>query len=108
MYAIIQDSGSQRIVREGDVVLIDLLDGGEAAPGHKITFDKVLLVGRDGGAATIGQPYVSGAAVSGEVVEPVVMGEKLTIQKFRPKKTFRKKTGHRQRYTKVLITAIPA
>jgi large subunit ribosomal protein L21 len=108
MYAIIQDSGSQRIVREGDVVLIDLLNGGEAAPGQTITFDKVLLVGRDGGQATIGQPYVSGATVSGEVVEPVVMGEKLTIQKFRPKKTFRKKTGHRQRYTKVRITGLPA
>jgi large subunit ribosomal protein L21 len=107
MYAIIQESGSQRIVREGEVVLIDLLDGGEAAPGHKVTFDKVLLVGRDSGA-TIGQPFVSGAAVTAEVVEPVVMGEKLTIQKFRPKKTFRKKTGHRQRYTSVRITGLPA
>jgi large subunit ribosomal protein L21 len=49
---------------------------------------------------------VAGASVSGEVVDPVVMGEKLYIQKFRTKKAFKKKTGHRQRYTSVKITAI--
>ena len=108
MYAIIEDSGSQRSVREGDVVLVDLLEGGEAKPGSKISFDKVLLVGKGAGAATVGQPYVRGAAVAGEVVEPVVMGEKLHIQKFRTKKAFKKKTGHRQRYTSVKITAITA
>jgi large subunit ribosomal protein L21 len=107
MYAVIEDSGSQRRIREGDLVLIDLLEGGEAQPGHQVQFDKVLLVGHEGDAgAAIGRPYVSGATVSGEVVEPVVMGEKLVIQKFRPKRTFRKRTGHRQRYTSVRITAI--
>jgi large subunit ribosomal protein L21 len=106
MYAIIQESGSQRIVREGDLVLVDLVDGGEAQPGHKLNFDKVLLVGQGDGQSTIGQPFVKGAAVAGEVVEPVVLGEKLVIQKFRPKRTFRKRTGHRQRYTKVRITSI--
>lgn len=109
MYAIIQESGSQRTVREGDVVLVDLLQGGESEPGHKVNFDKVLLVGGRGqGKTSIGRPYVAGASVAGEVVEPVVMGEKLTIQRFRPKRTFRKKTGHRQRYTSVRITAISA
>jgi large subunit ribosomal protein L21 len=108
MYAIIEESGSQRSVREGDVVLVDLLKGGEAAVGSKVTFDKVLLVGKGEGQATIGRPYVASAKVAGEVVEPVVMGEKLSIQKFRTKKAFKKKTGHRQRFTSVKITAITA
>lgn len=107
MYAIIEDSGAQRSVRAGDVILIDLVEGGQAQPGHKISFDKVLLVGQEGGKATIGQPYVK-ATVTAEVTEPSVQGEKLHIQKFRTKKAFKKKTGHRQRYTEVKVTAINA
>jgi large subunit ribosomal protein L21 len=106
MYAIIQESGSQRRVSEGDVVLVDLLEAGAAKPGSTVSFDKVLLVGKGEGSATIGQPYVRGAAVTGEVVEPVVLGEKLAVQKFRTKKAFKKRTGHRQRYTSVRITGI--
>ena len=105
MYAIIENSGAQRTVRKDEVVLIDLLDGGEAKPGQKVSFDRVLLVGEKG-KTTIGQPYVGKASVAAEVVEPVVAGEKLHIQKFRTKKAFKKKTGHRQRYTSVKITAI--
>ena len=108
MYAIIEESGSQRKVSEGEVILVDLLEAGAAQPGRKVSFSKVLLVGRDGADATVGQPYVKGASVAAEVVEPVVQGEKLYIQKFRTKKAFKKKTGHRQRYTSVRITAINA
>mgnify|MGYP000966837056 CR=1 FL=1 len=108
MYAIIENSGAQRTVRKDEVVLIDLLDGGEAKPGQKVSFDKVLFIGQGNGKATIGQPYVGKASVDGEVIEPVVAGEKLHIQKFRTKKAFKKKTGHRQRYTSVKITAINA
>jgi large subunit ribosomal protein L21 len=108
MYAIIEDSGAQRKVTEGQTVLVDLLESGAAAVGHTISFTNVLLVGRDGAAATVGQPYVKGARVTAEVVEPVVMGEKLAIQKFRTKKAFKKRTGHRQRYTSVKITGITA
>jgi large subunit ribosomal protein L21 len=108
MYAIIEDSGAQRKVTEGQTVLVDLLEAGAAKPGQAIAFTRVLLVGRDSGQATIGQPYVEGAQVAAEVVEPVVMGEKLAIQKFRTKKAYKKKTGHRQRYTSVRITAITA
>src|SRR5262245_46073720 len=108
MYAIIEQSGSQRTVRKDDVLLIDLVDGGQAKPGQTISFDKVLLVGQGGGKATVGQPYVAKATVAAEVVEPVVAGEKLHIQKFRTKKAFKKKTGHRQRYTSVKVTAINA
>lgn len=108
MYAIIEDSGAQRTVRQGDIVLVDLVNGGTAAAGHKVSFDKVLLVGQGDGKATIGRPYVAKATVAGEVVEPSVLGEKVHIQKFRTKKAFKKKTGHRQRYTSVKITAINA
>lgn len=104
MYAIIEESGSQRKVVQGDEILIDLLDGGQSETGKTITFDKVLIVGGD--TARIGAPYVKGATVSAEIVEPVVMGEKLVVQKFRTKKNYRRRTGHRQRYTKVRVTAI--
>jgi large subunit ribosomal protein L21 len=108
MYAIIENSGSQRRVTEGEVVLVDLLEAGQSQTGKTVTFDQVLLVGKGEGQATIGQPYVRGASVTGEVVESVVMGEKLSVQKFRTKKAFKKRTGHRQRFTSVRITAIKA
>ena len=106
MYAIIEESGSQRKVTQGEVVLIDLLDEGLSEAGKSITFDKVLVVGEIGGTAKIGVPYVAGATVTGEVVEPIVLGDKLHIQHFQAKKTWQKKTGHRQRYTKIKISAI--
>ena len=71
-----------------------------------MSFDKVLVVGEVGGTAKIGAPYVAGATVVGEVIDPNFQGEKLYIQKFREKKAWQRKTGHRQRYTKVKITAI--
>ncbi|HEX2836963.1 MAG TPA: 50S ribosomal protein L21 [Phycisphaerales bacterium] len=106
MYAIIEESGGQRKVVAGDEILIDLHGEGQTQAGTAITFDRVLVVGKEGGAAKIGQPYVAGASVKGEVVEGVVKGEKIHIQKFGPKKAWKKKTGHRQRYTKVKVTAI--
>lgn len=109
MYAIIEESGGQRKVQSGDVILIDLIDAGAASPGKKVNFDKVLLVGgADGAAAKIGSPYVTGASVGAEVVEGVVQGEKLRIQYFQAKKGSRRRTGHRQRYTRVKITSINA
>lgn len=106
MYAIIEESGGQRKVMQGEEILVNLMDGGEVAKGKKVTFDKVLVVGEEGGNAKLGQPYVAGASVSAEVTEPVVMGEKLDIQYFSVKKAFQKKIGHRQRYTQVKVTAI--
>ena len=106
MYAIIENSGSQRKVAQGDVILIDLIEEGQAKVGSKVDLGKVLLVGKGDGAATIGAPYVAGATVTGEVVEPMVLGEKLHIQKFRTKKAYKKKTGHRQRYTSVKVDSI--
>lgn len=105
-YAIIEESGGQRKVHQGDEILIDLYNSGEAKEGDSITYDKVLVVGPEGGSAKVGQPYVSGASVTAEVIDPVVMGDKLHIYKFRPKKHYKRKTGHRQRYTSVRVTAI--
>ncbi len=110
MYAIIEESGGQRKVCEGDEILIDLYQSGEADAGSAIEFDKVLLVGdeSDAGKAKIGRPYVEGASVAGEIIEPLVKGEKIHIYKFKAKKGYKRKTGHRQRYTAVKITSIKA
>ncbi len=106
MYAIIEESGGQRTVAQGDEILIDLLNGGEAQVGQAVTFDKVLVVGEVGGSAKVGQPYVAGASVKAEVVTPLELGEKIDIHKQRAKKAYKKKQGHRQRYTRVKVSAI--
>jgi len=106
MYAIIEESGGQRKVAADETILIDLYKGGESAKGETITFDRVLVVGEEGGKAKIGTPLVEGASVAGEVVEPIVKGEKIDIHKFKPKKGYKRKTGHRQRYTRVKVTSI--
>jgi len=104
-YAIIEESGSQRKVVEGDVIYVDLIEGGLGGVGSKVSYDKVLMLGGSS-SATIGQPYVAGASVSAEIVEPVVKGEKIRIFKYKAKKMERKRQGHRQRYTKIKITGI--
>ncbi|QKK07964.1 MAG: 50S ribosomal protein L21 [Planctomycetota bacterium] len=106
MYAIIEESGGQRKVTQDEVILIDLYKGGETSVGEAITFDKVLVVGDVGGDAKLGQPYVAGASVTAEIVEPKFQGDKLYIHKFKPKTGYRRKTGHRQTYTRVKITGI--
>tara|TARA_E500000318_G_C3436971_1_gene163442 strand:+ start:73 stop:405 length:333 start_codon:yes stop_codon:yes gene_type:complete len=110
MYAVIEESGGQRKVTEGEEILIDLHASGEADKGSTISFDKVLLLGdeSDAGKAQIGKPYVEGASVAAEILEPMVKGEKLHIYKFKPKKGYKRKTGHRQRYTAIKITSIKA
>lgn len=106
MYAIIHESGGQRKVAQGDEILVDLIDAGESKPGQKVTFDKVLVVGNVGGDAKLGQPFVAGASVTGEVLSPVVLGDKIDVWKFREKKAWQRKNGHRQRYTLVKVTNI--
>lgn len=103
IYAIIEDGGRQYRVEEGAELDIDLR---EAAVGDRITFDRVLLVRTDD-AVVVGQPLVSGGSVEAEVVS-VVPGPKLVIQKFRRRKNYRRRTGHRQLYTRVKISKIVA
>ena len=105
MYAIVEDSGTQIRVAPGDVVDIDVRD---LAPRKKtISFDRVLLVGADNDEepATIGTPYVKGAAVKAQILEEV-RGEKIDVIKFKRRKGYRRKHGHRQRYLRVKITEI--
>jgi large subunit ribosomal protein L21 len=103
MYAIIDDSGQQFRVQEGDEIEIDIREG---EPGSSIQFDKVVLVG--GGEQTlIGKPHVTGASVTGEVLE-AIKGPKLEIYKYRRRKKSRRHVGHRQKFLSVKIIKINA
>jgi large subunit ribosomal protein L21 len=104
MYAIIAADGRQYKVQSGDEIQIDLRDG--ANPGDAIAFDNILLVSGPGGVK-VGQPTVAGATVAAEVLAQE-MGDKIYIQKMRRRKNFRRRTGHRQKYTRVRIGDITA
>lgn len=103
MYAIIEDSGSQIKASVGAVLTVDLRELPETA--KSVTFDRVLLLAKDT-TAKVGAPYLSGASVVADILEREVKGEKLDIIKFKRRKGYRKKIGHRQRYMKVKVTAI--
>lgn len=98
MYAIIASGGKQYKVSPGDVIQVETLD---AAVGSVVDFDKVLMW-VDGDNVKIGTPYLSDTKVSGEVVEHG-RGEKINIIKFRRRKHYMKRQGHRQDYTAVKI-----
>ncbi len=107
MYAIIEDSGTQIKVAEGDVIEIDVRDiEGDAAT---LTFDRVLLVHDAEGDSSprVGTPYLSGASVTADVVERF-RGPKIDVIKFRNRTGYRRKQGHRQPYLRVKITGISA
>ena len=105
MYAVIQTGGKQYRVEPGKTVVVEKLDGDE---GAKVEFDQVLLVSSgDGGTVSIGKPTVAGAKVSGEIVEQG-RGDKLIIFKFRRRKNYRRKAGHRQPFTALKIVTITA
>ena len=101
MYAIISDSGHQVKVEEGQELDIDYR---ELAAGDQVKFDRVLAY-RDDESLRVGQPLIEGASVTGEVLS-VVQGPKLVVQKARRRKNYRRKTGHRQLYTRVKINKI--
>lgn len=101
MYAIIADSGRQYKVEEGQELDVDFR---EAAAGDKLKFDQVLACNGPKGLQ-IGRPTLKGASVTAEVVG-VVQGKKLVVQKLRRRKNSRRKTGHRQMFTRVKIAKI--
>ena len=105
MYAIIEDSGSQFRVAEGDVLDVDLRE--VEGPGEEIVFDRVLLV-REDKDIKIGTPIVQGATVSAEVLDPEAKGKKIHSYYLRRRKASKKKVGHRQKYLRVRITKIKA
>ena len=100
MYAIIATGGKQYKVSEGDKVRVEKLEG---EVGSQIEFDQVLMIGGD--AAKIGNPTVDGAKVVGEITAQA-RAKKVIVYKYKPKKGYHKKNGHRQYYTEVEIKNI--
>ena len=100
MYDIIATGGKQYRVSEGDVIYIEKVD---AQVDSTVSFD-ALLVGENGDVK-IGTPVVEGVKVEGKVVSQI-RGEKIIVFKYKSKKNYRRKQGHRQPYTKVEITKI--
>jgi large subunit ribosomal protein L21 len=101
LYAIISDGGRQMKVEEGQTLDIDFRD---LSAGEQIKFDRVLALRNDEGLQ-VGQPTIGSVSVTAEVVG-ASQGPKLVIQKFRRRKNYRRKTGHRQIYTRVKIGKI--
>lgn len=101
MYAIVETGGKQYQVEEGRYVDIELLDGEKDS---KVVFDKVVMV-VNGKKSKVGQPYVTGASAEGKIVLHG-KSKKIIVYKQRPKKGYRKKQGHRQGYTRVMISKI--
>ena len=101
MYAIVEAGGKQYQVEEGRYVDVELL-GAEA--DSKVVFDKIVMV-VNGKKSKVGQPYVTGASVEGKVVKND-KAKKIIVFKQRPKKGYRKKQGHRQQFTRVMISKI--
>ena len=97
MFAIIETGGKQYRVQENDFVFVEKLEANE---GDSVVFDKVLMVNDK-----IGAPYVEGAKVTAKV-EAQGRAKKVIVFKYRPKKNYHKKQGHRQPFTKVQITSI--
>src|SRR5262249_41139158 len=102
-YAIIETGGKQYRVAVGDRLSIEKLP---SEAGSDVTFDRVLMVGGDG-APRVGTPVISGATVSA-TIEEQYRGTKIVVFKYKPKKRYRRRTGHRQALTRVAITAINA
>ncbi|UNC93331.1 50S ribosomal protein L21 [Candidatus Contubernalis alkaliaceticus] len=103
MYAVIETGGKQYRVEEGQVIKIEKID---AQVGDEITFDKVLAV-NSGDGLKVGTPLVKGAAATAKVVRQD-KDKKIIVFKYKAKKNYRKKTGHRQPYTQVKIERIEA
>lgn len=102
MYAIIETGGKQIRVEEGQTIFVEKL---EVAEGEVVTFDKVLMIG--GENVKVGSPVVAGATVTAKV-EKQGRAKKIIVFKYKSKKNYRKKQGHRQPYTKLTVEKINA
>ena len=102
MFAIIESGGKQVKVEEGQTIWVEKLDVNE---GDSFTFDQVLFVGGD--SVKVGSPVVEGASVTAKV-EKQGRGKKITVFKYKAKKNYKRKQGHRQPYTKLTIEKINA
>ncbi len=100
-YAIFKTSGEQFRAAEGDTLRVPKVEG---EPGSKITFEEVLFTS-DGDKFKTGQPTVKGAKVTAEIVRHG-KGEKLVVFKFKRRKNYRRRTGHRQQFTEIKVTGL--
>jgi len=100
MYAIIETGGKQVRVEEGQDIFVELLN---VEADQEYTFDKVMMIGGD--KTKIGTPYIKGATVTAKVVKNG-KAKKVVVYKYKPKKDYHRKQGHRQPYTKLTIEKI--
>jgi large subunit ribosomal protein L21 len=103
MYAIVEIKGLQFKAEAGKYLYVNHL--GDVKEGEAVTFDKVLLIDADGDVK-VGAPAVEGAKVNAEVLEPLVKGDKVIVFKKKRRKGYRRKNGHRQQFTKVMVKEI--
>ncbi len=102
MYAVIKTGGKQLRVEEGQTILVEKLD---VQVGEEVVFDEVLLVG--GETTKVGTPLVNGASVTAKVVNQG-KSKKIIVYKYKPKKHYHKKQGHRQPFTRLVVEKINA
>jgi large subunit ribosomal protein L21 len=102
MQAVIRTGGKQYRVKPGDVINVEKINGNR---GDTVEFSEVLMVSDDEGAVKMGSPLVDNAAVKGRIVRDE-KGKKVIVFKFKRRKGYRRKKGHRQVYTRVEITDI--
>ncbi|MGL5718609.1 MAG: 50S ribosomal protein L21 [Paraclostridium sp.] len=103
MYAIVKTGGKQYKVSEGDVIFVEKIEANE---GDVVTLNDVLACSKDGNLV-VGSPVVEGASVQAKVVEQG-KGKKIVVFKYKAKKDYRRKNGHRQAYTKIVVEKINA
>jgi large subunit ribosomal protein L21 len=101
MFAVFSSGGKQHRVTEGEVIRVERL---AAEPGDEVVFDKVLMVA-NGDEVSVGQPFVDGGKVTAEVVA-IGRGKKIRVIKFKRRKDYMRRQGHRQWYTELKITGI--
>jgi large subunit ribosomal protein L21 len=101
MYAVVKTGGKQYKVAQGDKLKVELLEGN---PGDSITLDQVLMIA-DGDKLSVGTPMLKGSTVSA-TIKSQGRHDKIEVVKFRRRKHFQKRTGHRQYYTELEITGI--
>ena len=104
MYAVIETGGKQYRAEVGDKFRVERLTGETST---EIIFDKVIVVGGEGTESRFGDPYITGARVTAEIVKQA-RADKVIVFKYKSKKNYRKKRGHRQYFTEVVIRNIEA
>lgn len=100
--AVIKTGSKQYLVKEGDVIDVELLESSEK--GKSIEFKEVLYL-KDGKGVKIGSPFVSNAIVRAEILD-IIRGPKVIAYKYKKRKNYRRKVGHRQNYNRVKITSV--